>query len=93
MAIGCLYALLLSAVSFFVFWATLAWLTKRPLPTRAKRWITTFIGLILTAAPFLILGAGHRPDWGMMMEFASCYAAPIAAGTWLFKFPNVDGAF
>jgi Co/Zn/Cd efflux system component len=85
--VGLLYALLLSCVSFFVFWAALTWLTKRPLPKTAKRWITTFIGLILTAAPFPILFGGNHPDWRMMSEFASCYAAPIVAGTWLFKFP------
>jgi hypothetical protein len=83
----CLYTLLYSSVSFLIFWAATAWLTKRRLPRNRQRWIMTVIGLIGTVLPFPILLGRNHPDWWMLTEITGCYVALIVAGIWLFKFP------
>ena len=87
MIVVCVYTLLCSSVSFFIFWAATAWLTKRHLPRNRQRWIMTFVGVLLTVLPFPVLFGRNHPDWWMMAEVASCYVVPIVAGIWLFKFP------
>jgi hypothetical protein len=93
--------LIFSAPCFLLFWATTTWLTKKPLPIRTKRWTTTAIGVLLTAAPFgiiivlpfILFGDLHHTNWRFLCELATCYAAPIVAGTWLYKFPPRPSKF
>lgn len=86
-AVVCLYTMLYSCVSFLVFWALIAWLTKRQLPLGRKRWTATITGLILAVLPFPILFGSNHPNWWMLAAVAGCYVVPMVAGIWLFKFP------
>jgi hypothetical protein len=87
MAVTCSYGLLFSSPCFLVLWATTAWLKKSRFPTTKNRWIITVIGLLLTAALFVIFSAGNHPDWTMLSKIMGCYAAAGTTATWLFKFP------
>jgi hypothetical protein len=87
MIVVCLYTLLYSSVSFLIFWAAMARLTKRHRPRNWQRWIMRVIGVLLTVLPFPVLFDRNHPDWWMMAEVDHCYVVPIVTGIWLFKFP------
>jgi hypothetical protein len=93
MAVICLYTLLFSCVSFFLFWVAVVFLAVGRLSMNKQRWIATAAGVILTAAPFPLWFGGHHPNWALLARVCSYYLIPVVAGIWLFKFPRAPDAY
>ena len=89
MVVVCLYTILYSSISFFLFWACVALLANGGLSVKKQKWIATAGGTILTIAPFAVLFGGNQPDWLALVKICSCYLVPLLAAIWIFRIPQV----
>ena len=89
MVVVCLYAMLYSCISFFLFWACVALLTNGEFSVRRQKWIATAAGTILTIVPFAVLFGRNHPNWLGLAKICSCYLIPLLAAIWVFRIPQV----
>ena len=83
MAAICLYTLLFSCVSFFLFWVAVVFLTVGRLSMNKQRWIATAVGVILTAAPFPLW---RRTDGNLLLRLGLGFGEGLGGHVFSNKF-------